>query len=380
MSYEVDNWQINRKMKYIYPQVRPQKQVAWVFDINKCIACQTCTFACKNAWTSGKGQEYMWWNNVETKPWGFYPLGWDVRILDKLGPQNWRGQTYKGKTIFEAAPFGEKMLGFIPKPEDYQSPNIGEDECSQAVKKGQYIKLPHQPWMFYVQRICNHCTYPACVAACPRKAIYKRKEDGIVLIDQKRCRGYQECVRACPYKKSFFRNNTKKSEKCISCFPAVEQGQQTQCVVNCIGKIRIFGFKNHYKHPNPENPIDYLIHVKKVALPLYPQLGLEPNVYYIPPLNAPQEFNLQMFGPGAKAALKTYRASYRDKKFIAALVIMGCTDKIIYSFKATGTINKGEAIGYDGSGQEIIRVPLTEPIIIRKNYDEKRDVHRISIS
>ncbi|MCQ9208731.1 MAG: dehydrogenase [Omnitrophica bacterium] len=380
MSHKVYNWQINRKMEYEYPQARPRKQAAWVFDINKCIACQTCTFACKNAWTSGRGQEYMWWNNVETKPWGFYPLGWDVRILEKLGPQRWRRQTYKGKTIFEAAPFGEKMLGFIPEPEDYQSPNIGEDEGFEAVKKGQYMKLPHQSWMFYMQRICNHCTYPACLAACPRKAIYKRKEDGIVLIDQKRCRGYQECVRACPYKKSFFRAETKKSEKCISCFPAIEQGEQTQCVVNCIGKIRLFGFKNHWQYPNPDNPIDYLVHVKKVALPLYPQFGLEPNVYYIPALNASDEFNLQLFGPGAKDALNIYRRSYRDKKFIAALVLMGCTDKIVHSFKAHGTISNGEAIGYDANAQEIVRVPLTEPIIIRKNYDEKRNVHRISIS
>ncbi len=101
MSHKVHNWQLNREMDYIYPESRPDKQVAWVFDTNKCIACQTCTIACKNAWTSGKGQEYMWWNNVETKPWGFHPLGWDVNLLEKLGNQNWDGDEYKGKTIFE---------------------------------------------------------------------------------------------------------------------------------------------------------------------------------------------------------------------------------------------------------------------------------------
>lgn len=94
MNYKVYNWQINRKMDYKYPESRPQKQVAWIFDTNKCIACQTCTVACKNAWTAGKGQEFMWWNNVESKPWGFYPLGWDVRLLEKLGPQTWDGYRY----------------------------------------------------------------------------------------------------------------------------------------------------------------------------------------------------------------------------------------------------------------------------------------------
>ncbi|MFN3966597.1 MAG: 4Fe-4S dicluster domain-containing protein, partial [Endomicrobiia bacterium] len=280
MIHKVYNWQLNRKMDYKYPEVRPQKQVAWVFDTNKCIACQTCTIACKNAWTSGKGQEYMFWNNVETKPWGFYPLGWDVRLLELLGPQSWKGNKYVGKTIFESESYGEEILGFMPEEDDWAYPNLGEDEVSQQIKEKDFIKIPHQPWMFYLQRICNHCTYPACLAACPRKAIYKRKEDGIVLIDQKRCRGYQECVRACPYKKSMFRTFTQKSEKCISCFPGVEKGEQTQCVQNCIGKIRLFGFKSIWNKPKEDNPIDYLVHIKKIALPLYPQFGTEPNVYY----------------------------------------------------------------------------------------------------
>lgn len=380
MSHKVYNWQLKRKMKYKYPQVRPQRQVAWVFDTNKCIACQTCTFACKNAWTSGKGQEYMWWNNVETKPWGFYPLGWDVRILEKLGAQKWRGDTYKGDTIFETPGYGEETLGFIPDDDDYMYPNIGEDEGSVAVKKGEYIKVPHQPWMFYLPRICNHCTYPACLGSCPRKSIYKRKEDGIVLIDQKRCRGYQECVKGCPYKKSFFRANTKKSEKCISCYPAVEKGKQTQCVQNCIGKIRLFGYKSKWRSPRVDNPIDYLVHIAKIALPLYPQFGLEPNVYYIPPVNVPENFNKQLFGPGARRAVQMYGRAAKDKKLIGILMLMGCTDKIIHSFKVKGDLVRGFAYGYDEKGREIIKVPLKEPIIIRKQHDKQRDVRRISIT
>ena len=391
MMQYVYNWQIKRKMEYKYPEARPEKQVAWVFDTNKCIACQTCSLACKNAWTSGKGQEYMWWNNVETKPWGFYPLGYDVRILDKLGAQEWRGDKYIGKSIFEAAPYGEEIPGFIPEEDDWLAPNIGEDEVSSQVKDKDYLKIPHQPWMFYLQRICNHCTYPACLAACPRKAIYKRKEDGIVLIDQKRCRGYQECVRACPYKKSMFRSYTQKSEKCISCFPGVEEGIQTQCVINCIGKIRIFGFsrysgippkagKSRYDQPQEDNPIDYLVHFKKIALPLYPQFGLEPNVYYIPPINVPEEFNQQLFGPGAKRAVQLYKKASEDKKLIGLLMLFGSTDKIIHSFKIEGDIENGSVSGFSQEGKEIVRVPLTEPVIIRKEYDEKEDVYRQSVT
>lgn len=379
MTHKVYNWQIKRYMKYRYPETRPKKQVAWVFDTNKCIACQTCTIACKNAWTAGKGQEAIFWNNVETKPWGFYPLGWDVNLLEKMGAQRWRGEEYAGKTIFENPPYGEEILGYIPEEEDYSYPNIGEDEVSQPVRKGEYIKIPHQPWMFYLARICNHCTYPACLASCTRKAIYKR-EDGIVLLDQKRCRGYQECVRACPYKKSFFRSFTGKSEKCISCYPGLKENLQTQCVINCIGKIRLFGFKSKWDRPREDNPLDYLIHIKKIALPLYPQFGLEPNVYYIPPVNVPEQFNRQLFGPLAKEAVESYRKATSDIKLIAILILLGSTDRIIHSFKVTGDMDKGYVTGYGENGSEIVRVPLKEPIIIRKEHDEERDVHRISVS
>lgn len=380
MSIKVYNWQINRKMDYKYPESRPEKQATWIFDTNKCIACQTCSIACKNAWTSGKGQEYMWWNNVESKPWGFYPLGWDIRILEKLGSQSWKGDKYIGKTIFESATYGEEILGFIPEEDDWLAPNIGEDEVSAEVKHKDYIKIPHQPWMFYLQRICNHCTYPACLAACSRKAIYKRKKDGIVLIDQKRCRGYQECVRACPYKKSLFRSYTGKSEKCISCYPGVEEGFQTQCVINCIGKIRLFSFKNRYDSAREDNPVDYLIHFKKIALPLYPQFGLEPNVYYIPPINVPEEFNKQLFGPGAKRAVELYKKAREDKKLVGLLMLFGSTDRIIRRFKVEGDIDNGLAFGYDKVDNEVVRVPLKEPVIIRKEYDQNLDVHRLSVT
>jgi len=379
MSEKVYNWQLNREMDYVYPEKRPEKQAAWVFDTNKCISCQTCTIACKNAWTSGKGQEHMWWNSVESKPWGFYPLGWDVRLLETLGTQKWDGHTYAGKTIFETHGYGEKIEGFLPSGDDYRFPNIGEDEVNEPVQQGQYIQVPHQPWMFYLARICNHCTYPGCLGACPRKAAYKRN-DGLVLIDQKRCRGYRECVRGCPYKKSFFRPSTGRSEKCIGCYPAAEQGEQTQCVQNCIGKIRLFGYKSRPNHIVEDNPIDYLVHVKKIALPLYPQFGTEPNVYYIPPIHVPEAFSRQLFGPGVKQAVDAYRKATEDPKLIGLLMLFGSTSKIVDRFRVTGNIKTGHCAGYDVSGAEIVKVPITEPIVIRQKLDKERNVNRISIT
>ena len=368
----VYNWQINRQMSYWYPESRPKRQFAAVFDINKCIACQTCTLACKTTWTSGKGQEYMLWNNVESKPYGFYPLAWDLKLLEALGQQEWERGDYTGRTIFEAAPAGQRVVGWRPADRDYAYPNVGEDDCAGKVEGGASFQSPHLVWFFYLARICNHCTYPACLAACPRGSIYKRPEDGIVLVDQGRCRGYRECTRGCPYKKVFFNPLTGTSEKCIACYPKIEQGLQPQCFVNCIGKIRMTGWISKPEEARPENPIDYLVHVKKVALPLFPQFGLEPNVYYIPPIHAPEAFLRQMFGPHVHNAIETYRSAPDDPDLAGLLGLFGSTEQVMprWNHKNAWTV------GLDDNGQEIVRVPLREPVYIGEAFDKQYQVVR----
>ncbi len=368
----VHNWQIGREMSYWYPEVRPKKQFAAIFDINKCIECQTCTLACKTTWTSGKGQEYMLWNNVETKPYGFYPLGWDLKLLKELGPQNWEGKTYQGRTIFEAAPAGERVLGWRPDDLDFAQPNVGEDDCAGSIENGASLQVPHAVWFFYLARICNHCTYPACLASCPRGSIYKRPEDGIVLVDQGRCRGYQECVKACPYKKVFYNPMTGTSEKCIACFPKMEAGLQPQCFLNCIGKIRMAGWISRPEKAQADNPIDYLVHVKKVALPLFPQFGLEPNVYYVPPVHVPLPFLRQMFGPGVDHAIQTYRAAPTDPDLAGLLGLFGSTEQVVPRWRRQGDT----VIGMDESRKEILRVPMREPIYILPAFDARYGVVR----
>lgn len=365
---EVFNWQLGRRMVYPYPEVRPKRQFAMIMDPNKCIACQTCTIACKSTWTSGKGQEYMFFNNVETKPYGFFPTGWDVKSLEVLGEnQQWQAEQYAGKTIFEAAGQGESVAGWLPEDEHWAQPNLGEDEPSGSVQQGSFIPgLPHDTWMFYLQRICNHCTYPGCLAACPRKAIYKR-DDGFVLIDQSRCRGYRECMRACPYKKIFFNNTTRVSEKCIGCYPFLEQGEMNRCVTACIGRIRLSGFKNAPDQIDPKNPIDYLIHVRKAVVPLYPQFGTEPNVYYFPPVHVPADYLTQMFGPGVEQAAQLYRDAMagKDPELQGLLMLFGATDRVMHSFE----VKDGKAYAYDAQGLVLAEVPVQEPSFVRPAQD-----------
>ncbi|MBF0096980.1 MAG: dehydrogenase [Magnetococcales bacterium] len=369
---KVMNWQIGREMDYPYEGKRPDTQFAMIIDTNKCISCQTCTVACKTTWTSSRGQEYMFWNNVETKPYGFYPLGWDVNILSRHGVQDISGPVYQGKTLFESAPDGSMVLGYLPEDVDYAHPNISEDDSVGQLAQGAFLQMPHMQWMYYLPRICNHCTYPACLAACPRQSIYKRPEDGIVLIDQSRCRGYRECVRGCPYKKPFFNSITRTSEKCVGCYPAVEQGRQTQCTMTCIGKIRLQGFISPPGQERPENPIDYLVRIAKVAKPLYPQFGLEPNVYYIPPIHVPSPFLKQMFGADVEQAQQAYRKAADDKQLLAALLLFGATPSILHGFRE----QDGQAIGVDKKGGELVRVPFKEPIFVRPGFDEQFQTHR----
>jgi len=370
----VYNWQLGREMSYWYPEARPKRQFAAVFDTNKCIACQTCTLACKTTWTSGKGQEYMLWNNVETKPYGSYPLAYDLKLLEMLNSQQWEGEKYTGQTVFESAPAGERVLGWRPEQQDYAYPNVGEDDCANQVDTGALMKLPHMSWFFYLARICNHCSYPACLSSCPRGSIYKRQEDGIVLVDQNRCRGYQECVKGCPYKKVFFNPMTGTSEKCIACYPKIEQGIQPQCFVNCIGKIRLAGYISRPEQARADNPIDYLVHIKKVALPLFPQYGLEPNIYYIPPIHVPDNFNRQLFGPRAAEAVKTYRNAFNDRDLAGLLCLFGSTERMVTRFTRQGDI----VTGIEDSGAAAVRIPMNEPVHIRPAQDPRNQLVRIN--
>src|SRR5690606_37559710 len=72
-------------------------------------------------------------------------------------------------------------------------------------------------------------------------AMYKREEDGIVLVDQQQCRGWRQCVSGCPYKKVYFNWHTGKAEKCTFCNPRIESGQPTVCSETCVGRLRYLG-------------------------------------------------------------------------------------------------------------------------------------------
>jgi complex iron-sulfur molybdoenzyme family reductase subunit beta len=256
----------------------------------------------------------MYWNNVETSPGAGYPAGWQ----GMGGGFDAAGALREGTVPALGAHYGtpwdfnldEAALGAEVRPQGdpRHGPNWDED-----VGGGEFPNA----WHFYLPRICNHCSSPGCLAACPRGAIFKRDQDGVVLVDQERCEGLRYCVAGCPYKKVYFNPRSFKSEKCILCFPRVEQGLAPACAQQCVGRLRFVGYLD-----DEAGQVHQLVHRWQVALPLHPERGTQPNVFYVPPLPGPPRFDARgkpipgsqriplaelerLFGPGVKQALAT---------------------------------------------------------------------------
>ncbi len=300
------------------PAEPPKRQLAMVFDLNKCLGCQTCTISCKTLWTDAPGMEYMWWNIVNTMPGQGTPRG---RFQSGGGFVN---DTANPGKLFAKADFGEawefnsddvfyggmgQRVHLEPRTSTGASPDWGPnwDEDQGA---GTY---PNS-YFFYLPIICQHCTRPACLEACPRTAIYKRPDDGIVLIDEERCHGYRFCMEACPYKRIYFNEQRFISQKCIFCFPRIEQGVPPACARQCPGRLRHVGYLD-----DPKSSVSRLVNDWKVAIRLHPEFGTQPNVYYVPPLapppfddegnidetkeRIPREYLHELFGPDVDRVL-----------------------------------------------------------------------------
>jgi nitrate reductase beta subunit len=316
-----------------YEESRPKRQWAIVFDLNKCIACQTCTSGLQDDLDQRQGPGVHVLEQRRDQALRLVPAGLGRALLEKLGRRTGRRRARtQGKTIFEAAEPVERA-STSPPGRGLDVPQRRRGRLRRLIKStaGHHIgELPHDKWFFYLPRTCAHCTYPACLAACPRKAIYKREEDGIVLIDQARCKGYGECVRACPYKKSMYNPHTRTSEKCVGCYPKVEQGTQPQCVVNCIGKIRVMGFINP-PEGQPGQPVDYLVHEADRA-PLLPAARPRAEHLLHPAHPRRPRVPRQMFGPQVDGAIERYKKLKDDPVAQGLFVLFGCTDKIMHRF------------------------------------------------
>ncbi len=359
--------------------MKVRAQIGMVLNLDKCIGCHTCSVTCKNVWTSREGVEYAWFNNVETKPGIGYPKdwenqkrwngGWERTKSGKLQPKQgakWRilANIFANPDLPEIDDFYEPFnfdydhLKSAPELEAFPTarprslisgermekiehgPNWEEilggefekrskDYNFEGIQKEIYGEYENT-FMMYLPRLCEHCLNPSCAASCPSGAIYKREEDGIVLIDQEKCRGWRMCVSGCPYKKIYYNWESGKSEKCTFCYPRIESGLPTVCSETCVGRIRYLGVMLYdadkieeaasvagetdlydaqlgvFLDPNdpvvieaaraegvPEDwiksaqnsPVWKMAMEWKVAFPLHPEYRTLPMVWYIPPLS-----------------------------------------------------------------------------------------------
>jgi len=397
-------------------------QVSMVFHLDKCIGCHTCSVACKNVWTDRRGAEYMWWNNVETKPGTGYPTKWEDQEIYKGGWEKdgnsvslkgagklkglknifhnpnlptledyYHPWAYKYQDLFTAPegddqPIGRAVSLITGEPIDIKSGPNWDDDLSGTPDYARNdvnfkdLSAAEQDAMFqlekmtfhYLPRICNHCLNPACVASCPSGALYKRGEDGVVLINQDRCRAWRMCVTACPYKKSYFNWHTGKSEKCILCYPRLESGQAPACMHSCVGRIRYLGVmlydadkieqvaasddknlvKNHldiYVDPNSphvianarengihdstikaaqDSPVWKFVKEWGIALPLHPEFRTVPNLFYVPPMlpGMAQVDGEGIYNTASEKLFPTIDQNRLPMKYLASLFSAGDTE------------------------------------------------------
>jgi len=424
-------------------------QVSMVFHLDKCIGCHTCSIACKNIWTDRQGTEYMWWNNVETKPGTGYPTLWEDQEKYKGGWER-KGKGLRLKLQGRLGALANLFFNpYLPTMDDYYEPwtyryqdlftaPAGDDQPTArpiSMITGQPIEVEAGPnWdddlsgspiyaandlnleslteeerrqlfeierlvFFYLPRICNHCLNPGCVAACPSGAIYKRGEDGIVLVNQDNCRAWRMCISGCPYKKVYYNWTTGKAEKCILCYPRLETGQAPACFHSCVGRIRYLGVllydadrieeaagcpdeelvaaqRTMILNPNdPEvvsaarrngvsdamieaaskSPVYKFVQEWKLALPLHPEFRTIPMLFYVPPL-LPVVVSAQD-GRGYRLAddfFSSLESARVPLRFMAGLLAAGNEAPVAAAYKkliAVRLYKRAEAVGDIASGE-----------------------------
>ncbi len=129
---------------------------------------------------------------------------------------------------------------------------------------------------------CLHCQNPPCVPVCPTGASYQR-EDGLVLVDPKKCIACGACVAACPYEARYLHPGGYV-DKCTFCAHRLEQGKLPACVETCPTRCRAFGDLD-----DPESPVVKALEEAGRVDVLRPELGTRPKLYY---LNAPSKRGL----------------------------------------------------------------------------------------
>jgi Fe-S-cluster-containing dehydrogenase component len=199
-------------------------QLALVIDLNVCVGCHACVTSCKSWNTSGAAGSL-----ADDNPYGSDPTG----------------------TFFNRV----------------QTFEVGEFPNTETV---------HFP------KSCLHCEDPPCVPVCPTGASYKRKEDGIVLVDYDKCIGCNYCSWACPYGARELDEHRQEMSKCTLCADRIDnqslppEDRQPACVMACPTSARLFGDIH-----DPDSTVSVAIR-EQGGYQLMPEWGTKPANHYLP--------------------------------------------------------------------------------------------------
>ncbi len=227
------------KVSPLVPNYDP-KSKAWTFvvDTSKCIGCGLCVVACKEENNVPESAEF-------TRTW--------VE----------RHTTMTDGTRYVDAP--DAGINGFPAT------------CTAPGSEGKTVASA-----FFQPRLCMQCEDSPCTAVCPVGATY-RTEDGVILVDARRCIGCGYCVVSCPYGARYLTpadedspaNTPGVADKCTWCYHRINRGQRPACVEICPVGARRFGDAN--------DPASDIAAYAKGSQPLHPEYGTRPRVLYLGP-------------------------------------------------------------------------------------------------
>jgi molybdopterin-containing oxidoreductase family iron-sulfur binding subunit len=229
---------VNEEMIYpgkpvYYADPAGDEKWAMVIDVNACIGCRRCVYACVRENNIGRNSGFTY-----------------IQVLEME----------KGSNEMEHASLDYEMAG--------------------------------NPDRWYLPVQCMQCAKPTCVLGCPVKATWK-EPDGIVVVDYKKCISCRNCLVTCPYEarhnnwvhphipendvnpKVPYEDKAGVVEKCTFCVHRTRNGQTTACVEACPVGARTFGDLN-----DPDSAVSVLLKTKKVFR-LKEELGNEPMIWYV---------------------------------------------------------------------------------------------------
>ena len=121
--------------------MRVMAQMAMVMNLDKCIGCHTCSVTCKQAWTNRTGMEYVWFNNVETRPGLGYPRTYEDQDA-------WEGGWVRkpnGRLALRAGGRMKKLLSIFSNP---KLPSIEGILGLEKIVNRRLSRLPVRSWRF----------------------------------------------------------------------------------------------------------------------------------------------------------------------------------------------------------------------------------------